>query len=74
MDENSADKYFSQEEQLEKIKAERLKLRMKIKEILEEETGRDLSLEEDLTVILNALPPEQQQTVHGKILLAQKFL
>lgn len=67
-------KYLSQEETLEKIKADRLRLRTKIKEILEEETGQTLSIEDDLMAVLKSLSLEQQETVNARILLAQKFL
>lgn len=65
---------YSQEQQLEHIRQMRLRLRGKIRDFMEEETGVAYQLEDDLNHILNQeFTQEQQQNVFAKIALLQQF-
>jgi hypothetical protein len=64
---------LSQEEQLEHIRQARLRLRRKIRDFMEEETGVAYKFEDDLSAIIKTFTPEQQQNVYGKIMLFQQF-
>lgn len=64
---------LSQEKQLEHIRAARLHLRRKIRDFMEEETGIAYKLEDNLSEIMKGFTEEQQQNVHGKIVLFQQF-
>lgn len=66
-------RYMSQEEQLEHVRAARLRLREKIRDFMEEETGVAYQLEDDLSEIMKSFTQEQQQNVYGKIMLYQQF-
>lgn len=66
-------RYMSQEEQLAHVRAARLRLREKIRDFMEEETGVAYQLEDDLSAIMKTFTQEQQQNVYGKIMLYQQF-
>ena len=65
--------FEQQEEFLEKLRAERLKLRERIKEIVAEEAGVELSMEEDFSKVIDKLPLEQQKVIIQKVRKAQGF-
>lgn len=64
---------LSEEEQLKQIREMRLRLREKIRDFMEEETGVAYKMEDDLSEIMKAFTQEQQQNVYGKIMLFQQF-
>lgn len=61
------------EDQLQKMKEYRRQLRFKIKQIIEEETGQELSDEGNYMLIIKTLPQDKQQNIYGRIMLAQSF-
>lgn len=65
--------FEKQEEFLEQLRAERLKLRERIKEIVAEEAGVELSMEEDFSKVIDKLPLEQQKVIIQKVRKAQGF-
>ncbi len=73
MEENPEELFLRQEEYLEKIKADRLKLRLLIKKIMEEELNQEFKLEDDLMAVMKSLSKEQQNDIYSKIRLAQLF-
>ncbi|MFK7796654.1 MAG: hypothetical protein AB8E82_04315 [Aureispira sp.] len=64
---------LSEEEQLKHISEMRLRLREKIRDFMEEETGVAYKIEDDLSEIMKTFTQEQQQNVYGKIMLFQQF-
>jgi hypothetical protein len=64
---------LSEEEQLKQIRETRLRLREKIREFMEAETGVAYKIEDDLSAIIKTFTQEQQQNVYGKIMLFQQF-
>lgn len=72
-DEPKKNYFETVEEQLQKVQEYRRQLRFKIKAIIEEETGQQLSDEGNYNLIISKLPQVQQQNIYGKIMLAQTF-
>lgn len=74
MDEKpSNDPYANIEAFRKQLRAQHLKLRNIIREILEEETGEVIKMEDDLSAILKKLPKDRQEAVANKVKLAQMF-
>ena len=66
-------RFLSQEEQLQHVRAMRLRVRGKIRDFMEEETGVAYKIEDELSEIMKTFTEEQQQNVFGKIMLYQQF-
>jgi hypothetical protein len=62
--------YFAAEEYIEQLRIQRKKLRATIKKIMEEVSGNEYAIEDDLSEILKSFPKEQQASVNAKLVLA----
>lgn len=71
--EQQSARLLSQEEQLAQVRATRMRMRQKIRDFMEEETGVAYNIEDDLSEIMKGFTQEQQQNVYGKIMLFQQF-
>lgn len=66
--------YQQQMKQLAHVRAVRLRMRAKIRDFMEEETGVAYAMEDDLNKILQTqFTQEQQQNVYAKIALLEQF-